>query len=60
MLKSGTKQIDTTDTTTMKRARKKMKQKLRGDKIELPPVISHEENMIVKYWNMENIQGLAK
>ena len=38
MLESHTRQIDTIDTTTMKRAKKKRKkEQLRGDKTEVPP-----------------------
>ena len=37
MLELHTIQVDTVDTTTIKRARKNEKEQLRGDKAEEPP-----------------------
>ena len=37
MLELNTRQVDTVDTTRIKRVRKNEKEQLRGDKVEVPP-----------------------
>ena len=37
MLELHTRQVDTVDTTTIKRSKKNEKEQLRGDKVEVPP-----------------------